>query len=121
MQSQVTSLTWRQAVAYAIVASVSAVLSPFVVGFFNRGESKAKIRNLDIQSTTTAGDLVLKVLQRLDDADANAHEIREELEDWKRKAQDRDTLKAANALLEQQLAESNLKAKYWESEVRKLR
>lgn len=121
MDTQVNPLTWRQTIAYALVAIVSAIVSPIVIAFFNRGKSKAEIRNLDAQSASTAGDLFLKALRRLDDAETNKIEIRGELEDWKRKAGDLSVLRAANTLLEEQLKAANIQAKYWEGEAKKVR
>lgn len=130
--------TLKQALVYAAVASVGAIftgLFALLVAVLNRRKPKedihetqareqrelATVRNLDANSAATAGEVLLKALKRLDDAEINAHDVRAELEGWKHKAADADALKAANAILERQLAEAGIQVRYWQNEAQKRR
>lgn len=90
----------------------------------NRAETQehvSRARNLDIQSSVSAGDLVLRYIDRLSNAQITIDDLHRELVDWKEKADEAESLRAANNLLENQLQEAKIQAKYWESECRRRR
>lgn len=84
-------------------------------------ESEARSRSLDVQSTVSAGDAVLRYIDRLSNAHATIDDLHRERDEWKEKAMAAESLRAANDLLERQLQESQIQAKYWEAEARKRR
>lgn len=84
-------------------------------------ESTIRSRSLEIQSTVSAGDVVLRYIDRLSNAEATIIDQKQELVEWKEKASEAEALRAANDLLEKQLQESILQAKYWENESKKRR
>lgn len=87
----------------------------------SRKKVKAESRNLDIQSTVSYGDAVLRYIDRLSNAQATIDNLHHELAEWKSKAGDRDTIVAERDLLQHQLTEAKIEARYWESECRKRR
>lgn len=100
------------------------------VGFWswltNRKKSKAEThesvvrsRSLEVQSTVSAGDVVLRYIDRLSNAEATIIDQKVELVECREKADEAEALRAANKLLENQLQESEVQRKYWEGEARK--
>lgn len=84
-------------------------------------ESQARTRNLDVQSSVSAGDLVLRYIDRLSNAQVTIDGLHRELAEWRELAEKTESLRAANSLLERQLYESEVQRKYWEEEARRRR
>lgn len=84
-------------------------------------EHEARSRNLDVQSTVSAGDVVLRYIDRLSNSEATIIVLKQELADWKDKAEDREAIAAERDLLQHQLTSAKIEARYWELECRKLR
>lgn len=81
-------------------------------------EAEARSRSLDVRSTVMAGDAVLRYIDRLSNTHATIDDLHRERDEWRDKA---ERIEAANALLERQLSEVQVMAKYWEGEAKRRR